>query len=173
MMRTSVLPEIVVRGRRNPRYFALGQRLALTRKQKGGQLIDLAAVAGVADTTILHLEKGRKAPQIATVERIARALGVSPCWLAFGIDLLPSPGSDLQSSQVGQRLLQVRGARGLTRNALGKLAGTTGQTVDNIERGVVSPSVATVEALARTLDCDVCWLAFREGTAPDLTSAAD
>lgn len=31
-------------------------------------------------------EKGRCEPSLATIEQLAAALGVSPCWLAFGCE---------------------------------------------------------------------------------------
>ena len=32
-------------------------------------------------------EKGRCEPSLATIEQLAAALGVSPCWLAFGCEV--------------------------------------------------------------------------------------
>jgi len=32
-------------------------------------------------------EKGRCEPSLSTIEQLAAALGVSPCWLAFGCEV--------------------------------------------------------------------------------------
>lgn len=47
---------------------ALGSRLDPARSRK----------------LIHEWEKGRCEPSIATIEQLAAALGVTPCWLAFG-----------------------------------------------------------------------------------------
>ena len=63
----------------------LGARLFAVRKEAGLGLLALSKKAGVAHTTIGDIEKGRQMPAADTVERLARALGISPCWLAYGI----------------------------------------------------------------------------------------
>ena len=35
-------------------------------------------------TAVCEWEQGRCEPSLATVEQLATALGVTPCWLAFG-----------------------------------------------------------------------------------------
>jgi len=47
-------------------------------------MLALAKRSGVSNATINDIEKGRQLPAVDTVERLARALGVRPCWLAFG-----------------------------------------------------------------------------------------
>lgn len=63
----------------------LGDRLFAVRKEAGLGLLALGKKAGVAHMTISAIEKGRQMPAADTIERLARALGVSPCWLAFGM----------------------------------------------------------------------------------------
>ncbi len=43
----------------------------------------LGELADVGSTTIDSIEKGKKQPRGDTVERLARALGVSVCWLHY------------------------------------------------------------------------------------------
>ena len=40
--------------------------------------------SGVSSATINDIEKARQMPAADTIERLARALGLRPCWLAFG-----------------------------------------------------------------------------------------
>lgn len=63
----------------------LGERLFQCRKEAQLGLLALSKLAGVAHTTIGDIEKGRQMPAADTIERLARALSISPCWLAYGI----------------------------------------------------------------------------------------
>jgi transcriptional regulator with XRE-family HTH domain len=60
-------------------------RLAEARRRAGLSQNALAKAAGLSQPTILRLEEGASFPALDTLERIARALDVSPCWLAFGV----------------------------------------------------------------------------------------
>lgn len=62
----------------------LGARLFRIRKEAGLGLIKLGKMAGVSHSSISAIEKGRQLPAVDTVERLARTLGVSPAWLAYG-----------------------------------------------------------------------------------------
>ena len=53
-------------------------KLRATRRAKGLKQEDLAAAAGVSQSTIVRLESGQNEPTFGTALRIARALGVSP-----------------------------------------------------------------------------------------------
>jgi transcriptional regulator with XRE-family HTH domain len=44
----------------------------------------LAEAAKVSTTTIVDTEHGRRIPGADTLERLAVALHVQPCWLAYG-----------------------------------------------------------------------------------------
>ncbi|HNN97991.1 MAG TPA: helix-turn-helix transcriptional regulator [Pseudomonadota bacterium] len=61
----------------------LPARLRFAREQSGLSQNALAKVAGVARTMIGYIESGATMPSVATVELLASALRVSPCWLAF------------------------------------------------------------------------------------------
>ena len=62
----------------------LGRRFRLAREKKGLTLRALAAASGCQYSTIVAIELSGRMPQITTIEVLARALGVSPGWLAFG-----------------------------------------------------------------------------------------
>ncbi len=57
---------------------AAGQRLRALRERAGLSQLALAAASGITNDTICRLELGRRAPQAATIERLARALAVPP-----------------------------------------------------------------------------------------------
>ena len=57
-------------------------RLRDARTKKGLTLAELASKAGCAENTVLRLERSPPAKVMALIEKLARALGVSPGWLA-------------------------------------------------------------------------------------------
>ena len=67
---------VVVAWRRNRR--ASGQRLRVLREDAELSQLALAAASGITNDTICRIELGRRAPQAATIERLARALNVAP-----------------------------------------------------------------------------------------------
>lgn len=62
----------------------LGERLRGLREERGLPRKALARLVGLADTPIRMTEEGRTLPSVATLEQIAKGLGVSPAWLAYG-----------------------------------------------------------------------------------------
>jgi DNA-binding XRE family transcriptional regulator len=62
----------------------IGERLFDARDRAGLTLRALGEKAGVSWSTISAIEKGRQAATVETTEGLAVALGVRPCWLAFG-----------------------------------------------------------------------------------------
>lgn len=132
------------------------------------------------------MERNVHLPTIETVERIAAALGVAPCWLAYGTEgskqfqqkrprmlvasttaaANASPGSFCAHYKgVSDRLRALREDRQLSLRQLAEAAGISFQTVANTEAGTTVPKVDNVERLAVALDCAPCWLAFGVGAA--------
>lgn len=62
----------------------VGERLRAAREQAGVSRRQLGEAAQSSGTSILNIEDGRVVPRVDMVERLALALGVAPCWLAFG-----------------------------------------------------------------------------------------
>ncbi|MFO0580492.1 MAG: helix-turn-helix transcriptional regulator [Polyangia bacterium] len=177
----------VPRGHKNPLWFGLPQRLLDARDLARLALRDLAARAEVANTSIAKIENRQSTPAIDTVERLAAALGLDPCWLAFGWDgaqpfaqrirrlvdperaPLPEPGPrPFQAMYLGlpQRLAHARDVRGLSMRGLARQAGLSVQTVSKTENGATVPIVSNLEALAVALEVSPCWLAFGIGEPP-------
>lgn len=63
---------------------SLANRLRDTRIAQGLSYRAVAQAAGVSDMTVRATERGQTMPTVDTAERMAKALGVSPGWLAFG-----------------------------------------------------------------------------------------
>lgn len=65
----------------------LAQRLRDARTAKNYTYGELARLAGIPSRqTVYNIEAGRQVASIDQVAKLAAALGVSPAWLAFGIE---------------------------------------------------------------------------------------
>lgn len=64
----------------------LPDRLRTARQSKRLTLAKLGAALNPprGRTAVCEWEQGRCEPSLATIEQLAAALGVTPCWLAFG-----------------------------------------------------------------------------------------
>lgn len=62
----------------------MGARLRALRQERGLSLRALAEVVELTAGGIGSVETGRTLPSVATAEALARGLGVSPGWLAYG-----------------------------------------------------------------------------------------
>ena len=63
----------------------VGHRLREARKAAGLTLRELAKEAGFANhQTVNNIERGTQRASVDQIESLARALGISPAWLAFG-----------------------------------------------------------------------------------------
>ncbi len=67
-----------------PHASGLGLRVRQAREHAGLTQRALAAKSRVTNSTIIEVEAGKRMPQIDTVEVLARALGVTAAWLAYG-----------------------------------------------------------------------------------------
>jgi transcriptional regulator with XRE-family HTH domain len=127
----------------------------------------LSVAVGMHRAAASGLEGGSRVPRVDTVEKLAGVLGVSPCFLAYGVDVPCLPDAERRHSDLPQRLSAIRQSRGLSRQELGRLSGTSHTFVRMTETGTTVPSIAKVEQLAKALNVSVCWLAFGLGR-PDL-----
>lgn len=62
----------------------VGQRLADARTARGLSVLAVAKLAGLSHTAVGNVERGTM-PTLATAEALAKALDLSPAWLAFGV----------------------------------------------------------------------------------------
>ncbi len=66
--------------------FVIGERVRQARLQRGLSQEALGELAGMYQSAIARLERGRCVPRPKTVQRLATALGVSPWLLLLGTD---------------------------------------------------------------------------------------
>ncbi len=161
-----MLPSRVVRGRRNPLYFGLAARLKKARSEACLSFDSVAVASGRSDgNTVFQLERKRgHVPRLDTVEQIAYALGLSPAFLAYGLESDPKQPTDgLRSEGIATRLRETRSALGLSMRALARAAGLTDTAVRTTETGATMPGLDTAEALANALGVSPGWLAYGLG----------
>lgn len=72
---------------------SLAARLREARTAHRLSLREVGRRAGSSGSQVQQTEQGRTIPTLSTVEQLARALGISPAWLAFGLGpmTLPNP----------------------------------------------------------------------------------
>lgn len=70
---------------------AIGERLRQARERAGLSGAALARHAEASSSTVSHIELGKFIPRLDTAEKLAKALRIAPCWLAFGIGPIDPP----------------------------------------------------------------------------------
>lgn len=149
----------VVRGRKNPGYLRFASRL-----RKAIHHASQSQSAPASRSTLAGWEQGQRIPRLDAVERVSYALGLSPAFLAYGIDVEASqPTEGLRCEGVASRLRQTRTARGLSVVALATAAGLSHSAVRSTETEASMPSIATAESLAIALGVSPAWLAYGLG----------
>ena len=140
-------------------------RLRKARQSAGFSRQGLTQRASLAgQSTMLGWEQGLRIPRLDAVEQVAYALGLSPAFLAYGIEADTSqPTEGLRCEGVASRLRQTRTAHGLNLRALARAAGLTHTAVRSTETGASMPSIATVESFAVALGVSPAWLAYGLG----------
>lgn len=154
----------VVRGRKNPLHWKFPERLRKARKSRDLTAATLSLAAGIGRGSVALMESGERLPRTSTIERLAAVLGVSPGWLAFGLDDgdVPGPGIGQRWKAIAARTKDTRDTRGLSLSEVGRRADSSAAAVRALEAGS-DPTLDTVEALAKALGVSPSWLAFGMG----------
>ena len=63
----------------------LSERLLQLRQERGLSRKELGRLSGTSDGFVRMTETDATVPNIAKVEALAKALRISPCWLAYGV----------------------------------------------------------------------------------------
>jgi transcriptional regulator with XRE-family HTH domain len=79
-------------------------RLASARESAGMSLQGLADASGTSHSSVRLWLAGRAEPSIGNSAKLAEALGVTPCWLAYGCEKCsPVSGAPLQDTAASSR----------------------------------------------------------------------
>lgn len=137
----------------------VGSTVRKLREQKGITVTELARASGLSPAHISEIERGRTAPSVRTVEKLARALGVSP-----GV-LVRSVGAN----GVGEKLRRLRERLGLTQKEVAEKAGVSYGLIGQIESGRTQSSVTTLSLLAEALGVSPCYFLMDEEEVLEVT----
>ncbi|PSM31675.1 helix-turn-helix transcriptional regulator [Haliangium sp. UPWRP_2] len=72
-----------------PKSSLVGERLKWARARANMTIRELSHAASVPNSSITEIELGNRIPRSSTLEKIANALKIAPCWLAFGDGAAP------------------------------------------------------------------------------------
>ncbi len=90
-----------------------------------------------------------------------------------GSDAAPTPESPPDEVDLGARIRALRLARGSTLRQLAAQAGVTESFLSQVERGVASPSIASVQRIARALGQSIAELFAADESAGSVVRVGD
>lgn len=157
-----MLPTHVVRGRKNPLHLKLPERLRRARRKAALSASALSLAAGISKGGAAKLEAGTWVPRLLTVERLAIALGVSPAWLAFGLELEWQPAKYLGCKGLAERVREARAWSGFSVREVERRAEMAEGAIRAVERGTM-PSLDSLEKIAKALSVSPAWLGYGQG----------
>ena len=133
----------------------LSANVVALRSQGNWTTRALAENAHVSRNSLVNLEHGRSNLSLSTVDKLARALGVTTGSL-FGQQPIPRQTQDESIEAVlAQNLSAARRNRSLTQATLGQQSGVSMYVVAHIERQAYNPSLQTLAKLCVPLHCTV------------------
>lgn len=129
----------------------LARNLVALRVQGNWSTRALAEQANVDRRMIQRLERGQLNVALGTVDKLARALGVSTGSL-FGLQPVARQEADnLVEALLAQNIVEARTGLKLTQEILSQRSGVSRAVIAHIERQARNPSLATLEKLAASL----------------------
>jgi transcriptional regulator with XRE-family HTH domain len=137
-----------------------GQNIRQARREAGLSQIDLSLRADLDRAAVSFLERAERAPDLSTIVRVAKAVGVKPAGLLDGVGCdhaglrgpRSSPDADTPAARFGANLRWARQRAGLSQEALANDASVDRAAVSVFERGRRNPNLRTVLRLARALE---------------------
>ena len=122
----------------------------------------LSLAAKVNKNAVTRLEAGTSLPTLPTIEKLARALALSPAWLAYGLGNRAPAAATSDPAGLADRAKKARAILGISLRELAQRAGVTDGAVRSAESGRQS-AIGTLELLAHGLAVSPAWLAFGLG----------
>jgi transcriptional regulator with XRE-family HTH domain len=104
---------------------------------------------------------------------MAASIDTSAPWPAGAWDPAPAEATPTPELQLGPRIRSLRQSRNITLRELAERAGVTESFLSQVEREVTSPSIATVQRIARGLDLTIAELFTEEAPRGRIVRRAD
>jgi transcriptional regulator with XRE-family HTH domain len=129
----------------------LAKNLVALRAQGNWSTRALAEQAHVDRRMIQRLERGELNVSLGTVDKLARALGVSTGSLLGARPVARQETDNLVEALLARNLVSARTRLTLTQEMLSQRSGVSRAVLGHIERQARNPSLATLERLAKAL----------------------
>ncbi|WP_291016683.1 helix-turn-helix transcriptional regulator [Hydrogenophaga sp.] len=136
----------------------LARNLVALRAQGNWSTRALAEQAHVDRRMIQRLERGELNVSLGTVDKLARALGVSTGSLLGARPVARQEADNLIEALLAQNLVAARGRLMLTQEMLSQRSGVSRPVIARIERQARNPSLQTLERLAASLALSMATL---------------
>ena len=136
----------------------LAKNLVALRAQGNWSTRALAEQAHVDRRMIQRLERGELNVALGTVDKLARALGVSTGSLFGSRPVARTEADNLVERLLAQNLVAARAGLKLTQEMLSQRSGVSRTVIAHIERQARNPSLETLERLAASLNLSLEWL---------------
>lgn len=145
---------------------AFGSRIAVIRKLHGLSRLEMADIAGLHVNTVVNLERGFVDGSILAVSLLILNLGcegvavtgsgfepIVPAANRIG-NVFPglTTNKALMAAEIGEVVRRRRLDLGATLEQIASRAGIHRNTLSNVEKGLVAPSIATTYRIYRSLD---------------------
>lgn len=139
-----------------PPYLApLAANLIALRAKGNWSIAALAEHARVNSRMIRLMEQGQVNASLDTVDKLARALGVTTSSLFGSKPMARQEGDALIKEVLSHNLVAARKALTLTQDSLGQRSGVSMYVIAHIERQARNPSLHTLAKLAKALDMSI------------------
>ncbi|MGB9812902.1 MAG: helix-turn-helix domain-containing protein [Thermovenabulum sp.] len=125
-----------------------GSLIRQLRKNRKISLKELAEKTGLSVSYLSEIETGKKQPSLEVIQKLADALNVSK--EAF----FQKDNDDVSLEKplsIGEKLNLLRQKKNLSLEKLAELAGISASYLCQIEKGIVLPSISTLNNLAKAL----------------------
>lgn len=142
----------------SPARAQLAKNLVALRAQGNWSTRALAEQAHVDRRMIQRLERGELNASLGTVDKLARALGVSTSSLLGSRPVARQEGGNLIQALLAQNLVIARERQMWTQEVLSQRSGVSRPVIAHIERQARNPSLETLERLAIALDLSLTVL---------------
>lgn len=130
----------------------LAANLIALRAKGNWSIAALAEQARVNSRMIRLMEQGQVNVSLDTVDKLARALGVTTSSLLGPKPVARQDGDALIKEVLARNLVSARKALMLTQDTLGQRSGVSMYVIAHIERQARNPSLHTLARLADALD---------------------
>lgn len=141
-----------------------GKKLKYMRENRGLSLEDLSEISEIPVNRLVKYEAGMEIPDLDDIRRLSEGLNVT---IRYFLD----QGGN--NNNLGIRFKKVRMDRGFTIAALAEKADVSPGLISQIENGQTTPTLETLETVAKVLNTSPAYLLMENRDVEDLLARLD